>query len=189
VQEFRSAPLETVNFGSDSAHRAPRQLRFREVRETVAESLMRVAANGCANGFWQSSWLPQNALSHCDALSAPFETFGRADGRGQEIPAPNIRAKFGEGLRPRRYARPKVYAPTVQAVPLPTLPTSRVCDARIRWRTRGQPRQSPTAKKEATRIPNFDRVPSRLESDVSGQQELGAWTLVVCGMRAGSGTS
>ena len=50
-------------------------------------------------------------------------------------PAPNIRARFGEGLRPRRNARPKDYAPTVQSVPLPRPPSTRAADARIRWRT------------------------------------------------------
>jgi hypothetical protein len=60
---------------------------------------------------------------HSGALSAPAETFGRAEGRGRRH-APSIRAKFGEGLRPRRYARPEVYAPPVQAVPFPTLPIS-----------------------------------------------------------------
>ena len=29
----------------------------------------------------------------------------------------------------------EVTAPAVQAVPLPALPTTPVCDARIRWRT------------------------------------------------------
>jgi hypothetical protein len=38
--------------------------------------------------------------------------------------APNIRA------------RPTVYAPTVQPLPLPTPPSTRACDARIRWRIR-----------------------------------------------------
>jgi prepilin-type processing-associated H-X9-DG protein len=55
--------------------------------------------------------LAQNALSQRDALSTALETFGRAGGRGRR-PAPNIRAKFGAGLRPRRYARPKICTPT-----------------------------------------------------------------------------
>jgi hypothetical protein len=87
----------------------------------------------CANGFWQLSWLRQNALSPRDALSALLETFGRSRGRGRRL-APNARAKFGAGLRLRRYVRPRACAPAVQAVPLPTQPTTEVCDARIRCR-------------------------------------------------------
>jgi hypothetical protein len=59
-----------------------------------------------------------------------------------------------------------------------------------RSRPAGSPRQATNdelpsaAKKGATQIRSFDRVPIRLESDVSGQQELGAWTLIVHQMRA-----
>jgi hypothetical protein len=65
--------------------------------------------------------------------------------RGGVGPAPNARAKFGAGLRSHRYVRPRVCAPGVQAVPRPTLPTTAVCDARIRWRKLVHVRLDPIA--------------------------------------------
>jgi hypothetical protein len=66
---------------------------------------------------------------------------------GVRRPAPNIRAQFGASLRPRLNARPQISAPSVQAAPLPTPPTTPSVIARIRCRTRRwryEPRRSQT---------------------------------------------
>jgi hypothetical protein len=72
-----------------------------------------VGKRRCAEGFWQWSWLPQNALSLRRELSTLLETFGRGGGWGRR-PAPNIRAKFSSAkvsdpadTPDRRSTRPK----------------------------------------------------------------------------------